>query len=539
MMAARTGRFRFLVVWRLDRFGRQMQGNLNDVLELDRVGVEVVSVREPWLGAGGPARNLLLAIFSWLAEEERRVLVERVRAGMARARKEGRRCGGSAPVPAEKIAAAAARVLEGVPLKTAAREQAIGSIPVRKFLAAAATESVRAGAAVRAVSKQYHLGVNTIRRVLGGRSYLNRYPVRGRCPEGTDVRHTYLPFERARELARGLGLHRKADWISWSRSDAYTLEMPLRPNEFYREWKGWSDWLNFTKRLPFSEARAYARELGLHSRLEWRDWCRGSERPNNVPADPRMAYPEFDGWADWLGYRRTNFRGEMMPFPEAREYARRLSLHSAKEWFHWARSPSRPRNIAGNPDKTYAALWKGWRDWLGYPLKIRLPFREARRRVRRLGLGSEREWKRWAGSAERPQNIPRKPRQVYAAEWQGMANWLGYNPRKMSFLEARRAARRLGLRSSTEWWAWSSCGKRPKNMPSDPRGAYPFYWRSWGDWLGVSVKQGRPPGTVSQRAFLRRRRRVAGRASNTGPKPAQDQRRPASPAPSARGRIPS
>jgi len=64
-----------------------------------------VSVKEPWLALGGSARNLLLAIFSWLAEEERRVLVERVRA--ATARRAEVKCCGKRPVPPEKVTAAA------------------------------------------------------------------------------------------------------------------------------------------------------------------------------------------------------------------------------------------------------------------------------------------------------------------------------------------------------------------------------------------------------------------------------------------------
>jgi len=42
MKAARRGGFDVLVVWALDRFGRSMIGNMNDVLELDRIGVQVV-----------------------------------------------------------------------------------------------------------------------------------------------------------------------------------------------------------------------------------------------------------------------------------------------------------------------------------------------------------------------------------------------------------------------------------------------------------------------------------------------------------------
>lgn len=94
MMAdAKKGRFKVLIVWALDRFGRSMTGNLADVLELDRIGVQVVSVRESWLDTGGPVRTLLVAIFSWVAEQERNRLIERTKAGLAAARKRGARIG--------------------------------------------------------------------------------------------------------------------------------------------------------------------------------------------------------------------------------------------------------------------------------------------------------------------------------------------------------------------------------------------------------------------------------------------------------------
>src|SRR5580692_1908213 len=90
---ARRGKFDVLVIWALDRFGRSMVGNLQDVLELDRIGVQVVSVRETWLDTGSPVRTLLIAIFSWVAEQERSRLIERTKAGVAAARKRGTRLG--------------------------------------------------------------------------------------------------------------------------------------------------------------------------------------------------------------------------------------------------------------------------------------------------------------------------------------------------------------------------------------------------------------------------------------------------------------
>lgn len=90
---AMRGRFDVVCVWALDRFGRSMAGNIRDVLALERAGVELVSVREPWLDTGGPVRDLLLAIFSWIAEQERARLIERTQAGLARARARGTKSG--------------------------------------------------------------------------------------------------------------------------------------------------------------------------------------------------------------------------------------------------------------------------------------------------------------------------------------------------------------------------------------------------------------------------------------------------------------
>ncbi len=90
---ARGGAFDVLLIWAIDRFGRSMAGNVNHVLELERVGVRVVSVRETWLDTSGPVRDLLLAIFSWIAEQERVRLGERTRAGMERARLAGKSIG--------------------------------------------------------------------------------------------------------------------------------------------------------------------------------------------------------------------------------------------------------------------------------------------------------------------------------------------------------------------------------------------------------------------------------------------------------------
>ncbi len=82
-----------LVLWSLDRLGRSLTGNLQLILDLEQNGCSVISVKEPWMSQDGPVRSLLLAVFSWVAEQERTRLSQRVIASVERARRAGKKLG--------------------------------------------------------------------------------------------------------------------------------------------------------------------------------------------------------------------------------------------------------------------------------------------------------------------------------------------------------------------------------------------------------------------------------------------------------------
>ena len=130
---ARRGIVRAVVVWALDRLDRNMLACLARVVELDRLGVTVVSVREPWLDTSGPTRSLLVAIFAWVAEQERTRLIERTRAGIERARREGKHIGRPRMSPV-LLHAAADLVDEGQAVRTAARLRGVNEATLRRFL---------------------------------------------------------------------------------------------------------------------------------------------------------------------------------------------------------------------------------------------------------------------------------------------------------------------------------------------------------------------------------------------------------------------
>jgi len=89
LKAARRRELDAIVVWRLDRWGRSLLDLIGTLQELHTVGVGFVSLTEAldMTTPGGRALAGMLAVF---AEFERDILRDRVKAGIAQARKEGR-----------------------------------------------------------------------------------------------------------------------------------------------------------------------------------------------------------------------------------------------------------------------------------------------------------------------------------------------------------------------------------------------------------------------------------------------------------------
>jgi DNA invertase Pin-like site-specific DNA recombinase len=100
---ARRRRFDVLVCWRLDRLGRSLRHLVTTLGDLHDLGIGFISLGEG-IDLGTPAGRLQLHILAALAEFERCRIQERVRAGLARVKAEGRRLGRpTQPVPLEKL----------------------------------------------------------------------------------------------------------------------------------------------------------------------------------------------------------------------------------------------------------------------------------------------------------------------------------------------------------------------------------------------------------------------------------------------------
>jgi DNA invertase Pin-like site-specific DNA recombinase len=92
MRDARRGRFDVVLAWASDRIARSVKHFLEVLDELNRLNIEFVSFREQ-IDTGGPLGRAIVVIIGAIAELERGLIIERVRAGMRRARLEGRHIG--------------------------------------------------------------------------------------------------------------------------------------------------------------------------------------------------------------------------------------------------------------------------------------------------------------------------------------------------------------------------------------------------------------------------------------------------------------
>jgi len=89
---AHRRRFDVVLVWKLDRFGRSLRHLVNSLAEMESLGIDFVSLRDN-LDLTTPSGRLMFQVIGAMAEFERALIQERVKAGMRNARAKGKRIG--------------------------------------------------------------------------------------------------------------------------------------------------------------------------------------------------------------------------------------------------------------------------------------------------------------------------------------------------------------------------------------------------------------------------------------------------------------
>jgi DNA invertase Pin-like site-specific DNA recombinase len=148
MADARRHRFDILIVAAFDRIARNVRHFLEVLDELNNLGIAFVSLREN-IDTGGPLGRAMLTIIGAISELERSLIVERVRAGMRRAKLEGRRIG-RAPLDINRQQVVADR-RSGISLTQVAKKHRISRASVCRWVNEAGGVKSHAGNQEKAV----------------------------------------------------------------------------------------------------------------------------------------------------------------------------------------------------------------------------------------------------------------------------------------------------------------------------------------------------------------------------------------------------
>lgn len=114
-----------LVVWKLDRLARSLKTLITTAEALERRGVGLVSLTES-IDTTTPGGMLVFHVFGAISQFERALICERTTAGLAEARRQGRKGGRSPSFTADDILAARALMAQGkLPVRVVAKRMGV------------------------------------------------------------------------------------------------------------------------------------------------------------------------------------------------------------------------------------------------------------------------------------------------------------------------------------------------------------------------------------------------------------------------------
>lgn len=131
MRDARRGRFDVVLTWACDRIARSTRHFLEILDEFNGLNIEFISFRES-IDTSGPLGRAIVVIIGAISELERNLIVERVKAGMRRARLEGRQIGRK-PVAVDREAILCDR-RRGLSLRQIAKGHRVSAATVQRVL---------------------------------------------------------------------------------------------------------------------------------------------------------------------------------------------------------------------------------------------------------------------------------------------------------------------------------------------------------------------------------------------------------------------
>ena len=311
------------------------------------------------------------------------------------------------------------------------------------------------------------------------------------------MKNNWSSFEDAREFIQSQNLQSKTEWEEYCKSGKKPEDIPTDPSKTYeKKWINWGDWLRNgkpitrkTKFYSFKDAKEFVQTQNLKNANDWREYCTSGNKPNYITSVPERVYKN-KGWAglgDWLGTETLSSRNrKYRSFAESKKFVHALKLKSETEWNEYCKSGNKPDDIPQSAKNIYKKEYQSMGDWLGTgrvadQKKMYRSLEETTKFAQSLKLKNVHEWEQYSRSGNKPADIHPNPSRKYKNKgWISWGNFLGTenigNLKKsqefLSYQDAKKFIRTLGLKSQQDWLDYCNSGNRPANIPSNPQQVY-------------------------------------------------------------------
>ena len=310
----------------------------------------------------------------------------------------------------------------------------------------------------------------------------------------------WKPYEEVKKYAQSLKLKTSKEWYEHKKSSNVPIDVPYDVAQVYaKQFEGWGKFLGtgfvafyLRNYRSYEEAKKYAQSLKLKNHIEWKQYCKSKNFPKNIPFTPDGVYKkQFEGWGKFLGTGFVQFnKRKYLTYNKAKKYAQSLKLKGSIEWWSHTKSSNFPKDIPKAPRSVYAKQFEGWSEFLGY--KSWISYEKATEYVQSLKLTNQKEWLSYTKSKNFPKDIPKAPDKFYK-EFKSIGDFLGtesvatYLRKYRSYKEAKKYAQSLKFENGKDWFKYSKSKNFPKDIPANPNRVYKNEFKGMGDFLGTGV----------------------------------------------------
>jgi len=316
-----------------------------------------------------------------------------------------------------------------------------------------------------------------------------------------------ISYQQAREYAKTLNLFQERQWVKHTKTKNFPKNIPKLPDIYFgrrKKWISWEDFLGYDKERnykfdTYENAKQIFRKNNLKSLREIQKFAREYNKNHKIklPTNPNIVYKhQWKGINDFLGTGRI-----WLSYKQVKKLIKG-KFNSRREY-----SEFRAKNPQKYPSEQHYNTtneWKGWGDFLGtgyVSTQFRndgyyWSYKEAKQFVKSLKLSGQRDWEIWNRANTRPKQMPFAVDRVYQKQWKGWSKFFGNKKRyrlkqkRISFIECKKFARTLKLKSSSEWYKYVKTNRIPDNVPKDPFDLYYYKektWTNWSDFLGSEI----------------------------------------------------